>query len=136
MSRYLFTSHVVFLIIYSNLAVRDILPFGVRTNMESLGMYKDNIVSIWCMINVMNFHHFGYAILTALLAIGGQMAVNEAPAMTGDVDVGRQMIRMTQLTIAICIGQYVQQLDRSRHAIKNTIIKRQQQQLKTIFMRQ
>lgn len=104
-SRFFIVVHVIFLAVFTNLTVRDALPFGVRTSMDNLEIYKGSILSIWCFLNVVNFHHYGFAIFTALIAMVAQNYVDQAPAMAIALGAAqRNNTRMLHLIAVICVG--------------------------------
>lgn len=136
-SRVVITVHVIYFCVYVNLAVRDALPFGIRTEMDRTELYRNTLTFVWCMCHVIQVHHYGFALATAIIVAVSEQMVNQAPAMAMPDSIRNAWaLRNLQLCMAVCIGQYVQQLQHSTYVIKTALIRRQKQQLDSMFMTQ
>ena len=97
--------HVVFFCIYVNLAVRDALPFGVRVKMDDLEIHRFQILFVFCLLQVINFHDFRVAILLGCLAFGSELAVLYAPTMYSSQTMSEtSAYRFFHLATTLCIG--------------------------------
>lgn len=72
--------HFAFFCVYTNLVVRDMLP-GVSVDLDHVSGFKFNIPVIWLILHAINVHSYGYAIVTAVFCVLGEVGVLLAPAM-------------------------------------------------------
>lgn len=107
-SKVMFAIHACFFCIYVNLAVRDALPFGVRVNMDDLEIHRFQILFVFCLLQVINFHDFRVAILLGAIAFASELAVMSAPAIQSSQKASEtSAYRFFHLATTLCIGQYV-----------------------------